>query len=191
MDRDIPLRDVMVQEVVTGNRDLTVLEAAKLMRKHRVDSIIVVDQGVPVGIITEGDIISKVVSKDTKPSTVELKEIMTTQLVTASPNDSVSEIARKMSRGRIRKIPVVDEGMLIGVVADVDILSVSAEMNSLLAELLEIKVDRGTFSVEGESESSGQGICEKCGDFSHYLSMNDGLMVCESCKEELETMIVE
>ena len=190
MDRDIPLRDVMVREVVKGNRDLTVLEAAKLMRQHRVDSIIVIDRGVPVGIITEGDIISKVVSRDTKPSTVELQEIMTTPLVTASPNDSVSEIARKMSRGRISKIPVVDEGMLVGVIADLDILSVSAEMNSILAELLDIKMDRETFSGEGESESSGQGICDKCGDFSHYLSMKDGLMICESCKEELETRIV-
>jgi len=187
MDRDIPLRDIMVQEVVTGNKELTVLDAAKLMRKCGVDSIIVVDNGVPVGIITEGDIISKVVSTDIKPSTVELKEIMTTPLITASPNDSVLEIAGKMSRSRIRTIPVVDEDRLVGVVADVDILAVSAQMNSILAELLEVKMNREVFSADGAGESSGQGICEKCGGLAHYLSMKDGLMVCESCKEELET----
>ncbi|MHC1599564.1 MAG: CBS domain-containing protein [Candidatus Methanospirareceae archaeon] len=184
METDLPLRDVMVQEVVKGDRDLTVLEAAKLMRKGKVDSIIVVDHGEPVGIVTEGDIISELVSKDIKPSTVKLKDIMTTPLVTASPNDRLSDIAKKMARERIRKIPVVDDGKLVGIVADVDILSVSSEMNSILAELIEMNVERETLHVEGESV--GQGICEKCGCFSHYLVMKDGLMVCESCKEELE-----
>ena len=71
METDIPLREVMVPEVVKGNRDLTVLDAAKLMRKHKVDSIIVVDSEEPVGIVTEGDIISELVSKDIKPSTMK------------------------------------------------------------------------------------------------------------------------
>jgi len=182
METDIPLREVMVPEVVKGNRDLTVLDAAKLMRKHKVDSIIVVDSEEPVGIVTEGDIISELVSKDIKPSTMKLKDIMTSPLVTASPDDHVSKIAKKMAKGRIRKIPVIEDGKLVGIVADVDILSVSSEMNSILAELIEMHVDREALNVEGEG--AGQGICEKCGTFSHYLEMKDGLMVCETCKDE-------
>jgi CBS domain-containing protein len=184
METDIPLRDVMVREVVKGDIDLTVLEAAKLMRGYSVDSIVVLDHGDPVGIVTEGDIISELVSKDIKPSTVKLKDIMTTPLVTASPNDRLSNIAKKMAKERIRKIPVIEDGQLVGIVADIDILSVSSEMNSILAELVEMNVERETLEMEGES--AGQGICEKCGSFSHYLVMKDGLMVCESCKEELE-----
>ena len=121
METDIPLRDVMVREVVKGDRDLTVLEAATLMRKYSVDSIVVLDHGDPVGIVTEGDIISELVSKDIKPSTVQLKDIMTTPLVTASPTDRLSSIAKKMAKGRIRKIPVIEDGKLVGIVADVDI----------------------------------------------------------------------
>jgi len=184
METDIPLRDVMVQEVVRGDRDLTVLEAAKLMRKHKVDSIIVLDHGEPVGIVTEGDIISGVVSRNLKPSTMKLNDIMTSPLVTASPNDHVSAIARKMAKGRIRKIPVIEDGKLVGIVADVDILSVSAEMNSIQAELIEMSMEREELELEGESV--GQGLCEKCGGFSHYLAMKSGLMVCDTCKEELE-----
>lgn len=184
METDIPLREVMVQEVVSGDKDLTVLEAAKLMRKYKVDSVVVLDNGAPVGIVTDGDIISELVSKDIKPSTVRLKDIMTTPLVTASPNDRVSKIARKMARERIRKIPVIENGSLVGIVADVDILSVSSEMTSILAELVEMNVEREALELEGES--LGQGICEKCGGFSNYLSMKGGLMVCDSCKEELE-----
>jgi len=184
METDIPLKDVMVREVVKGDLNLTVLEAAKIMRKYDVDSIVVLEHGEPVGIVTEGDIISEVVSKDIKPSKMKLKEIMTTPLITASPNDRLSDIAKKMSIERIRKIPVIDNGKLVGIVADIDIISVSSEMNSILAELIEMHVERET--IEGEGESLTQGICEKCGSFSHYLEMADGLMVCETCKEELE-----
>ena len=184
METDIPLKDVMVREVVKGDLNLTVLEAAKIMRKYDVNSIVVLDRGEPVGIVTEGDIISEVVSKDLKPSKMKLKDIMTTPLITASPGDRLSDIAKKMSRERIRKIPVIDDGKLVGIVADIDIISVSSEMNSILAELIEMNVERET--IEPGGESLGQGICEKCGSFSHYLEMVDGLMVCETCKEELE-----
>lgn len=184
METDIPVREVMVREVVTGDKDLTVLKAAKQMRKSKVDSIIVLDKGEAVGIVTDGDIISGVVSKDIKPSTVKLKDIMTTPLKTASPNDHASKIANKMARGRIRKMPVVEDGELIGIVADVDILSISSEMTSILSELIEMNVEREAMDLEGEGV--GQGICEKCGSFSNYLSMKGGLMVCDSCKEELE-----
>ena len=184
METDIPLKEVMVREVVTGTKDLTVLEAAKLMRKSRVDSIIVVGHQGPVGIVTDGDIINAVVSKDIKPSTVKLETIMTTPLISASPSDRVSKIAKKMAKQRIRKMPVVDDNKLVGIVADVDILAVASEMNSIHAELIEMSMEREELDLEGESV--GQGICEKCGGFSNYLVMKSGLMVCESCKEELE-----
>ena len=186
METDIPLRDVMVREVVKGDKDLNVMEAAKLMRKHKVDSIVVLNNEEPVGIVTEGDIISELVSKDIKPSTVKLGDIMTTPLISASPNEHLSSIAKKMAAERIRKIPVIDNGELVGIVADVDIFSVSSEMNSILAELVEMNVEREILGTGSEGEGMGQGICEKCGTFSNDLVMKGGLMVCESCKEEME-----
>ncbi len=186
METDIPVRDVMVREVVKGDMELNVMDAAKLMRKYDVDSIVVLNNGEPEGIVTEGDIISELVSKDIKPSTVKLKDIMTTPLVTASPMDRLSDIAKKMAAERIRKIPVIDGDELVGIVADVDIISVSSEMNTILAELIEMNVERETLRTESEGERMGQGICEKCGSFSHYLEMEGGLMLCESCREEME-----
>lgn len=183
METDIPLRDVMVREVVKGAMNLNVMEAAKLMRKHDVDSIVVLNNGEPVGIVTEGDIIRELVSKDIKSSTVKLKDIMTTPLITASTNDRLSDIAKKMATERIKRIPVIDGGELVGIVADVNVISVSSEMNSILAEVIEINVRGETIGIESEM---GQGICEKCGTFSYYMEMIGGLMVCESCKEEME-----
>ena len=186
METDIPLSQVMVREVVKGDKELNLMDAAKLMREHDVDSIVVLSNGEPVGIVTEGDIISELVSKDIKPSTLKLKDIMTTPIITASSNDRLFDIAKQMAAKRIRKIPVIDNGELVGIVADRDIMSVSSEMNSILEELLEINGEREPLGIEDEGERMGQGICEKCGSFSYYLEIEGGLMVCESCKEEME-----
>ncbi len=185
METDIPLRDIMVREVVTGDEEMSVKEAAKLMRKYDVDSIIVVDSdNQPVGIVTQGDIINELVSKDTTPSRVKLRDVMTSPLITGSPNDRLSDIAKKMAAEKIRKLPIIEDGKLVGIVADVDILAVSSQMNSILSDLIEMQVEREI--VGEEREGIGQGICEKCGCFSNDLVMKDGLMVCESCKEEME-----
>jgi len=184
METKIPLRDVMVREVVKSDQDVTVLEAAKLMGKYDVDCIVVLDHGEPVGIVTEGDIISELVSKDRKSSKVRLKDIMTTPLIIASPDDSLSDIAKMMARERIRRIPILGDGKLVGIVTDIDILSASSEMNSIMSELAERDMEREL--VDEEGEGLGQGICEKCGCFSHYLELKDGLMICEGCNEELE-----
>lgn len=187
METDIPLREIMVREVVTGDENLNVREAAKIMKKYDVDSIVVLNDGDPVGIVTQGDIIGELVSKDTTPSTVKLKDVMTTPLVTASPGDRLSDIATKMATEKIRKVPIVENDKLVGIVADVDILSVSSQMNSILEDLIEMNVERDIIGTEIEGEEIGQGICEKCGSFSNDLILTDGLMVCESCKEELES----
>jgi len=151
-------------------------------------SIVVLKKDEPVGMGTQGDIIGEVVSKDTKPSCVKLKDIMTTPLITASSNDHLSGIARMMAKERIRKVPVIEDDKLVGIVADVDILAVSSEMNTILADLIEMNVDREIFGgTGGEGEGMRQGICEKCGTFSNDLVMRDGLMVCETCNDEMET----
>ncbi|NQE46449.1 Inosine-5'-monophosphate dehydrogenase [ANME-1 cluster archaeon GoMg2] len=186
METDIPLREIMVSEVVTGDENLNVREAAKKMKKYDVDSIVVLNEGDPVGIVTQGDIISELVSRDTTPSTVKLKDVMTTPLIAASPNDHLSDIVKKMATEKIRKCPIIENGKLVGIVADIDILSVSTQMNSILADLIEMHVERDILETGSEGEGVGQGICEKCGSFSNDLIMKSGLMVCESCREEME-----
>ena len=186
METDVPLRDIMVREVVTGSMNMNVTEAAKRMKKYDVDSIVVLKSGRPEGIVTQGDILSELVSKDIPPSAVKLKDVMTAPIITASSNDRLSDIVKKMARGKIRKLPVIENGKLVGIVADVDILSVSSQMNSILADLIEMQVERDIMGIE-EDEGMEQGICEKCGTFSNYLEMKDGLMLCDSCKDELDT----
>jgi CBS domain-containing protein len=184
MNTDMPIKDIMIRDVVKADMNVNVKEAAKMMREYDVDSIVVLNNEEAVGIVTEGDIISELVGKDAKPSTVKVKDIMTTPLITASPNDSLMDTAKKMAKEKIRKLPIIEDGKLVGIVADIDIISISSEMNSILSDLLEMNVEREVMEVE--KEGIGQGICEKCGSFSNDLEMKNGLMVCESCREEME-----
>jgi len=180
METNIPVKEVMVRDVVKADMRMNARDAARMMLKYDVDSVIIVNRGEPIGIVTERDMIRELVSKDIKPSTVGLKDLMKSPLVTASPDDDLMEVARMMLKNKIRRVPVVENGKLVGIVADVDILAVYSEMNSILAELVEMNVER---EIGQSGEELSQGICERCGTFSENLSLVDGLLLCESCRE--------
>lgn len=185
MQTDIPIKDVMVRNVVKADMNVDVKKAAWMMIKNDVDSVVVLNKGEPVGIVTEREIIRNLVTKDIKPSTVKLKDIMAKPLVTVSPNERLSDVARRMATEKIRRMPVINNGKLVGIIADIDIISASSNINSILAELMEINVGRE--EIRGKTgEDFSQGICEKCGSFSSDLRIKDGLLVCESCSEEIE-----
>lgn len=176
MQSDIPVKEIMTREVCTVKKSSTLLEAAKKMLECGVGSVVVVENGKPIGIVTEKDILYKVVSKNRIPSEVKVEEIMSTPLITIRPTTSLREAADIMRKRGIRRLPVVDNnGNLIGIVTDNDILSVA--------------IDLGEFSYllrneYYESEEIG-GKCEKCGRMSDRLYYVDGMNVCEDCYEVL------
>jgi CBS domain-containing protein len=86
-----------------------------------------------------------------------------------------------MAKERIRRLPVIEEDKLVGILTDTDIISVSSEINSIQEELVEMSRER----VIIQEKSVSRGICEKCGELTDNLEMNDGLLLCESCRDEL------
>lgn len=176
MQSDIPVKEIMTREVCTVNKDDSLLEAAKKMLEYGVGSVVVVENGRPVGIVTEKDILYKVVSKNRIPSEVKVGEIMSTPLITIRPTTSLREAADIMRKRGIRRLPVVDNnGNLIGIVTDNDILSVAIDLGEFSSLL------RNEY-YESEEVS---GKCEKCGRISDKLYDVDGMNVCEDCYEVL------
>jgi len=99
------VRDVMSSPVVTIDEDEPVNKAAANMDMHDLGAVIVQNKaGKSIGIITERDIVIRVVAKNLKPDTVKSKEIMTTPLVTIEPEASISEAARRMNHLDIRQL---------------------------------------------------------------------------------------
>jgi CBS domain-containing protein len=101
--------------------DVTVAAAAELLIRNQVGSVLVLDQGRLVGIFTERDVLRRVVGERRDPATTRVSEVMTRDLVVMRPSSSVVDAMRVISEKRIRHIPVVEGGAVMGVVSQGDL----------------------------------------------------------------------
>jgi len=120
-------RTAKLHDVITVTRAASVMEAAALMRKFHVGAVVVVDdragKKVPVGILTDRDIVVEGVAAGLDPTTLAVGEIVQRPLATAMANWSSAAIVREMSIRGVRRLPVVnDDGSLAGIVSLDDVL---------------------------------------------------------------------
>jgi CBS domain-containing protein len=135
----ILVRDIMMRNVKTVRTDDSALDAVVKMNKFRIGSVIVTNNGRPVGIITERNILERIVEPRLDPSTVRAKDIMSSPVITIDPNAAVEEAAQIMARKHIKKLPVVDGGKVVGVVSTSDIVRASPTQLGILEELLRVR----------------------------------------------------
>jgi signal-transduction protein with cAMP-binding, CBS, and nucleotidyltransferase domain len=152
------------------------------MTDYDIGSLIIKSNSRPEGLVTESDIIAKVVSKDLPASKVTVDELMTRNLIEIDPGRDLYEAARLMAKNNIRRLPVVKNGALVGILTSTDVLLVSPELTELLVENARMENQKG-FS---DYKESVPGVCEVCGNYIEYLDEIDGKFVCEECKEDLE-----
>jgi CBS domain-containing protein len=115
------------------------LDAVVKMNKFHIGSVIVTNNGRPIGIITERNILERIVEPRLDPSTVRVKDIMSSPVVTIDPNAAVEEAAQIMARKHIKKLPVVDGGKIVGVISTSDIVRTSPTQLGILEELLRVR----------------------------------------------------
>ena len=181
------VKDVMTSPVLTLDENTTSNEVANLMDENNLGSVIITNKtGRPVGIITERDLVKRVLAKNIVPDTVRAKEIMTSPLVTIEPEATISEAARRMSRLDIRRLGVVYKGNLVGVISSRDILGVMPELIEIIQERTRLENAAQAEETEAE-ETPFSGYCDSCGVFSENLKDVDGQNLCEDCRIELET----
>jgi len=191
VESELPIKELMTSDVVTVDRGSSCVDAAERMLEHGIGGIIVTDDGRPVGILTEQDLVGKVILHDLRPSSVMVEAVMTSPLITVHSTELVSDVMRKMVRLRIRRFPVVEGKRLVGIVTDTDLLVVSVQMGEIFAELVEMSAERFPPVSADEWEVTGegtgglivQGICEECGKLSENLAFSNGKYVCELCTD--------
>lgn len=167
----MPVLEIMTRDPVTATPDLPVDRAAALMRDRGVGSLIVVEGARAVGILTERDIVTKVCAEDRAASEVRVKDVMTSPVIACHPHDEIEDAARKMSARRIRRLPVVQDGKLVGVVTENDILR-------LLPHLVEITREYARSGLLEEEAGPVEGHCDVCGVYSADLVRDGKLLVC-------------
>jgi CBS domain-containing protein len=178
------VRDVMSSPVITIDEDETSNKAAVSMDRNDLGAVIVTNKaGKSIGIITERDLVIRVLAKNLKPDTIKGKEIMTTPLVTIEPEATISDAARRMTRLDIRRLGVIYKGNLLGIISSKDILSV-------MPELIEIMQERSRIEGEARTEENEEvpllGYCDRCEGYSESLKERNGQNICDECRIELE-----
>jgi len=110
----LKVEDAMVKEVMTIDENSTVKEAAEIMNKFEIGCLIAIRKGKAMGIITERDILKRVVAEAKDSTKTKVKDIMSSPLVVVEPNMDLEEAVRLMFQMKIKKLPVVDEKRLVG-----------------------------------------------------------------------------
>jgi CBS domain-containing protein len=111
------LADCMIRDVRTCASSTTVTDAAKEMSKYDVGSLIIADGKEPVGIFTERDLLKRVVSQDKDPRTTRIGDVMTKDVFTVQANEYIGNVYHSLTQRGIRHAPVVDQGVLVGIVS--------------------------------------------------------------------------
>jgi signal-transduction protein with cAMP-binding, CBS, and nucleotidyltransferase domain len=180
------VKDIMSSPVITTDENATANRAAQLMDKHSIGCIVVTSKdGKPLGIITEKDLVSRVLAKNIKPDSLKAREVMTSPLITIEPSEKINEAARRMSRLNIRRLGVMYKEQLVGILSSKDILAVMPELIEMTQEKALIEGENMVEEAEKESTPLA-GYCDACGIWSDSLRETNGDFLCEDCRAELE-----
>ncbi|MEM3623309.1 MAG: CBS domain-containing protein [Candidatus Bathyarchaeia archaeon] len=132
----ILVRDVMSKEVKVVRPDTTVKEVVATMNKFNIGSIIVVQGERPVGIITERDILRRLVEPCLAPETLTARHIMTSPVTTISETATIEEAAKLMAKKKVKRLPVMSNEKIVGIVTFTDIVTKMPTLLSILEELV-------------------------------------------------------
>jgi len=128
--------DIAVRDVKTIDEDDTVMKAADLMSQYNIGCLVVVKNGKPTGIITERDLLRKVIVPCLDPRTTKVSKVMSKPLIYGDPDMDLVYAAKFMINHNIKRLPIIDKGRLVGIVTFTDILRTLPEVVKSLEESL-------------------------------------------------------
>ncbi len=132
------VKDIMTKSVAYINPQASVTEAAQLMQKHNVGSVPVCNENGLMGIITDRDIVVRNVAHGNDPHNTKVQDVMTSQVRAATPDMDMHDVAEMMAKNKIRRVPVVEENHIVGIVSLGDIatdMSYDFEASEALTEI--------------------------------------------------------
>jgi len=117
------IRDIMEKNVIIIGHDKTVLDAACLMKENEISFLVVLKNEEPIGVVTESDFVRKLVVNDKVASKVPLSEIMSYKFRSVESTTEIEDAVQKMLNNKIRRLLVIDDGKLVGVITQTDLTS--------------------------------------------------------------------
>jgi predicted transcriptional regulator len=132
----IYVKDIMARNVRTISSSSNIVDAAKAMAKWKIGALVITAGSTPVGIITEGDV-SRCVAEGTN-----LRRTLRgfgKKLISVGPGERVEVAAKKMADGEVKKLPVMEEGKLVGIITQTDIVNSSFALVTSLKEMVQAR----------------------------------------------------
>jgi len=131
----LKVKDVMVTNIITIEAGATARKAAELMNRHDIGCLVVVNNDKPIGIVTERDMLKRVMLQLRDPRRSRVSHIMSKPLITTSPETDLRDAVGLMNERRIKKLPVVEEGRLLGLISITDIVRSLAYFEHVVGSL--------------------------------------------------------
>jgi len=181
----VKVKEVMKKRVITITPEKTVADAARIMTNNRVGCLIVVkNSDVPKDIITESDV-TTVVAKGLDPKKIKISDLTAKKikrkigLIAVKPDDNILDVAKMMVKNGIKRVPVVENGKLKGIIADKEILIISPELIEIMSENLKARV-----AAVANPRQTISGMCEDCEGYSDKLRQVGERWICPECRAE-------
>jgi CBS domain-containing protein len=140
------VRDAMTDDPRSIGPSASVVEAARLMRDEHIGSLPITDGDALVGMITDRDITTRVVAEAADLATTTVGDVYSQDLISVEPDKDLAEALGLMARHQVRRLPVVEDGRLVGIVAQADIALILSDDEKKTGELVEAISERS----EGE-----------------------------------------
>lgn len=131
----IKVEEVMVKPVITLSVASMVKEAVEIMSKHEIGCLVVVHEETPVGIITERDMLGRVLLASKDPLTTKLSQIMSAPIIFGEPKMSIQDAVTLMTEKKIKHLPIIENGRLVGLVTITDLIRSKAYLEHISSSL--------------------------------------------------------
>jgi len=178
MTTRILVSDVMNSPIINAKPDDDIITISKLMKEAQIGSIVILDKDLPLGIVTDWDIVTKAVVKGSIPSGIKASEIMQ-NLITINGEESLTSAARLLRQYNIKRLGVTHKNNLVGIISVSDVLAVTPELFDVVSE--KALLIRGEI---GRSPRNVSGYCDECGEWSDFLLYADESFTYEACRGE-------
>jgi len=181
------VREVMNSPVITADPSESIQRISQKMAASKAGSVVITENEKPIGIVTDGDIVTKVVSKDSKPSSVKAVDVMSRPLYTIESEKEIIEAARAMRKHGIKRLGVSYKNSIVGIISISDILAITPELFDIISEKAMIMTSQAS-----KEPTFLAGYCDSCNQWSDRLLELDGRFLCSECttgnsEEEIQT----
>ena len=175
------VREAMSSPVISVYEEEDIVKVANLMKNRNVGAIIIVNKDEkPVGIVTERDLVNRVIAVGKTPRDIKAKDVMSSPLKIVEPHMNLIDAMHLMDKMNIRRLGVIYKGDLVGVISDRNIIRLIPTVVEIMKERQEINQGVPTFGP------SIAGYCDACEAYSNNLRAVNGDFLCKECRLDLE-----